>query len=119
MTFDYMTTIVVGDSIEIDDIGNCFIQASNDDGLFYYMWIQTYLGRTKVLQYGPLILGEKESDHMYCSYNKFDYSEAYIAKQISSFLTNVKYKITQVILIDDVSEIIDKLKPLTGFMEEY
>jgi len=42
------------DSISIDNIGNCIIQAFNDDGDSFYLIIRTVLGISRIFQIGPI-----------------------------------------------------------------
>ena len=55
MNFDYFTVQTVMANIEIEDIGNCAIEANNDNGEFWYLIIRTTLGSTQIFEYGPTI----------------------------------------------------------------
>ena len=60
MEFEYLHQIVVGDTIDIDDIGNCAINAFNDAGEEYYLVVKTVLGWTEIFEFGPIIRDVKE-----------------------------------------------------------
>ena len=55
MTFDYMERVVVDGQLEVEDIGQCVIQANNDIGEEFYLIIKTDLGWTEILEYGPCV----------------------------------------------------------------
>ena len=61
MLFKYLKTEAYMDSIDIDDIGNCFLQIYNDDGREWLMSVKTKLGWTIVKTFGPFILDSKKS----------------------------------------------------------
>lgn len=93
--FKYFYVKTAADELDIDDIGKCAIQANNDNGEFVYLIIDTDLGITKVLEYGPInpelsILCKNTS----CRFTRFEYSESKISKIIDNFL-NQPLKITQ------------------------
>ena len=55
MTFEYMQRVVVEANLEVDNVGDCVLQANNDFGNEYYLLIKTELGWSEVLEYGPCI----------------------------------------------------------------
>ena len=102
MNFEYMKVSTSMDSIEVEDIGNVYIRASNDAADEWYMSIQTSLGWVEVKQFGPLkIDGEGLGLFFNYIYQKFEYSEKKLFKLISDFINNPKKAIT-------VAEIISK-----------
>lgn len=54
-SYDYFFVEQAVGNLAIDDIGNCCVQANNYLGEFYYLYIQTDYGITKILEYGPYI----------------------------------------------------------------
>ena len=112
MNFSYLKTEQYLDSINIEDIGNCYLQVYNDDGDSWILSIETELGWTETKQAGPFIL---DSDNIgtYFYYNKigFDFKDKKIKKQINDFINNPKKCITQVLLIsqEEFNEKIHKI----------
>ena len=94
--FEYFYTTIINAELQIEDIGNCTIEASNDLGSFYYLNIKTQLGITTILEAGPIIpdLGilPKSSN---ISYKRISFNENNIKKIIKSFLNNPYRNITQ------------------------
>ena len=87
--------------IDIEDIGNCVIEASNDTGLFWYLCIQTTLGWTKITEYGPAAPDFVElPKSVTCTFNRIDFDERKIANSISMFLNNSKRAITQARVVE-------------------
>ena len=97
MIFDYLRTTTALDSIDIEDIGNCCINALNDSGEEWFLVIRTWEGWTEITDYGPLLV-DSDQFSSYFVYNKYgyDFSEKKISTAIDKFLNNPKRVITQV-----------------------
>lgn len=101
MQFEYMCRVVVDATLEIDDIGNCCIQAFNDAGEEFYLIVKTQLGWTEVLEYGPIIRDMKElPKSSLCAYKRFEFKADKISKIIDKFLNDGYKRITQAMLAD-------------------
>ncbi len=99
--FEYLTRVVVESSINIEDIGNCAIEANNDLGQFWCLIIKTELGWTEVFEVGPINLELNELlKSCNWSYKRIEYSENNISKIIDNFLNDGRRKITQAQEID-------------------
>lgn len=101
MLFNYLKTETYMDSIDIPDVGNCCLQAYNDDGNEWMMSVDTKLGWTKIKMIGPFILeSDKMDNNFYYSKNEFEFSDKKLFKIINEFINNPKKQITQIFLID-------------------
>ena len=96
MIFDYLRTTTALDTISLDDIGNCAVNAMNDSGEEWFLIINTYEGWTETIEFGPLVVDADETKS-YFNYDKFacDFSEKKISNTINKFLNNPKRSITQ------------------------
>lgn len=104
MNFEYYITKQVNGDIEIEDTGNCAIQAFNDKGEEYYLIIDTSLGTTRVFQYGPAVPDfDLLPKSVNCSFKRIEYSDYKVHKVIDDFLNNGYAGITQAFLIDKES----------------
>lgn len=102
MTFEYFYTKQCMDTLEVEDIGNCTIQALNDDGLIWYMVIQTSLGWTKIFEYGPCAPDFNELPKaVNCNFSRIDFDEKKVYKRIDEFLNNSFRKITQAFIVEE------------------
>ena len=102
MLFKYLKTEAYMDSIDIDDIGNCFLQIYNDDGREWLMSVKTKLGWTNVKTFGPFILDSNTMDsNFYYSKNELEFKEKKIYHIIDDFINNPKRQITQIFIIDE------------------
>lgn len=103
--FQYGESISYLDSIDIENIGDCCIEAFNDVGEAYYLVVDTQYGMTKVLEYGPFV---QDIVPTFCQvkFSQFQYSEFKIDKIIDRFLSS--HNITQA-SEKDVDEIIENL----------
>ena len=97
MRFDYMIQTIVGDSIDIDDIGNVALQMSNDRGEFWYLVIKTELGWTEIFEFGPVVPDiEQLPKSCALSYNRIEYKQGKIEDIIDKSINNGYRGITQV-----------------------
>lgn len=116
MQFDYFYMMQPTGSINIEDIGNITLHAFNDFYQQYFLIIQTEMGRTKIIQYGPIYVEIKEPpSQINYTYTEFEFSESKISKIIDKFLNNGKAMISQVNIIEQ-DEAIDKIKDLVKFL---
>lgn len=120
MTFDYLERVVVEGQLEVENIGECIIQANNDLGEEFYLIIKTELGWTEMIEYGPCVPDLTLLQMSYqITYNRFEYNQSKIERSIDKFLNNPKRAITQAKLVelDDIYEAlvnpIDKVFPKT------
>lgn len=110
MNIEYMIQVTAGDSIDIDDIGNCCIKAYNDSGEEYYLYTKTYLGWVDIIQYGPATPDFEQLPKIVSySYQRIEYDTRKLERIISTFLNNKYSGITQASLCD-VNEIKENIK---------
>ena len=96
MEFKYFYITEASDTIDIENLGNCFIEAYNDFGARFYLWIQTDLGFSKILEAGPYVDdGKIPCKECALSFTQTSFTEPKMIKKIESFLNTVKYHITQ------------------------
>ena len=96
MEFEYFYTQQATDSLTIENLGNCFIEAFSDRGAKVYLWIRTELGFSRILEAGPYIDdGKIPCKVSNISFTQTEFSESKIIKRIESFLNTPKYQITQ------------------------
>ena len=116
--FEYFYSKSAFGELQIDDIGDCCIQANNDEGLFYYLLIETNLGWTKILEYGPCAPDFDELPKAVgCNFSRIEFDERKIMKRIDEFLNNRFRNITQAQLVDREILFAD-CKSLLEYMEE-
>ena len=83
-------------SLDIEDIGNCAIEACDDRGVYKYLVIKTNLGETKVFTYGPTIPDIPiPAKSVNISFKRISYNEAKIGGIIEKFLQDPYMSITQ------------------------
>ena len=88
--------------LEIEDLGNCTIEASNDEGMFFYLQIKTSMGWTKITEYGPAMPDFAElPKSVYCAFSRIEYDDGKISKKINEFLNTPKRNITQAQVVED------------------
>lgn len=117
-SFEYFTTVLVNAELEIDDIGNCAIIASNDMGENYCLIIETRLGVTRILNYGPSIIDfDSLPKSVNCSFKRIDYNPTKISKTIREFLNNPYHKITSAKQVGK-EEALNVCKDMLNYMKQ-
>lgn len=118
MNIEYFKQLQAMDSIEIEDIGNCSIEACNDSGAFWYLIIKTNYGMSEILEYGPIVPDINElPNSVICDYSKIEFMEGKLKKIIDMFLNNGKRQITQAREISK-EEALNNCKSLIEYMEK-
>lgn len=91
-TFKYYAEVNWIGELDIDHLGQCCIEAVNENGESSYLLVETRYGQTTVFSFGPIVdttyVPEK------CNYNisRFEYAEGEISKKISDFLKGGKMR---------------------------
>jgi len=98
--FSYVFVQTSQDSLDVDDIGNCFLETCNDSGEMYFLAIRTSLGITRVTEYGPYADGIRLTG-VTSTFLQFDYNEKKLNKIIYNFLNNPGRTITQAREMDE------------------
>lgn len=112
MKFDYCISTTADAQLDILDMGNVCIEATNYKGEHYYLITKTDLGWTESLEYGPIIPEmQLLPTSVMCSYNRIEYSEYKLDKMITSFLNSGKRNIqhASVIECDDAKQFMRNL----------
>ena len=117
MTFEYLSRVIVDETIDIDDVGNCAILANDDFANFYGIIIITTLGSTKVFEFGPVRDKGVEGipENSYQSLTSFDYDQRKCARAIDKFLNNSHRGITQAVE-KEATEVLEYVQNLTDFL---
>lgn len=99
--FGYFYSSMAIGQLEVEDIGNCSIEANDDLGNFYYMVIETNLGFTKIFEYGPVQPDFNEMcKSVTCTFDRIEFNEKKISKRIYSFLNTPVRNITQAQMVE-------------------
>lgn len=99
-SFNYFYTTTAEDCLDVEDIGNVCIQASNDAGQNWILLIKTKLGFSYILEYGPFHYG-KITEYLNHTFQRIEYSEYKLEKKIDKFLNEPRRLITQVQFKDE------------------
>lgn len=125
MTFEYLQRVVVDGELDVENIGQCVIQANNDLGEEFYLIIKTVMGWSEILEYGPCLPDmELLSANYNISYSRIEYNQGKLERVIDKFLNNPKRMITQAKVVDiqDIFEFlvnpIDKISLEESWIDE-
>lgn len=103
MQIDYCFETQPLGNLEIEDIGNCYIEANTDLNEQFYFAARTRYGLTKICVFGPIDSANQELQTSYsCKTRKLDFNIAKIKKEIDTLLNNnPKFEITQAKIISE------------------
>ncbi len=117
MEYEYFYVAQVNGTIQIEDPGNCTIQANNDDGASYYLIIETWLGITRIFEYGPTRVDvDRLLNKVTCNFTRLNYNDLKINKAIDSFLNNPHRGITSAYEITK-EEALNNCKSIINYMK--
>lgn len=119
MNFKYLATVTKQEDIELENIGNCCIDAYNSLGFEWILIIKTTLGSTEIIEYGPLVLDLEKylPANVIYNYSRIDFSESKIIKRIDKFLNDGSRDITQALEID-LQDAKTKIKNIVEYLQE-
>ena len=104
--------------LDVEDIGNCAIEANDDLGIYYYLVIETYLGFTKIFEYGPVQPDFNElNKSVSCLFNRIEFNDKKISKRIYTFLNAPTRNITQAQMVDK-NYALDGCKDIIEYMRD-
>lgn len=103
MQFKYLYEIQATGFIDIENLGEICLSAINT--LLhqeYILIIHTELGKSKILQYGPIFIDMEDTplSNISVNYSEIDYNSSKLEKIIDRFINNPKYLVSQVVEID-------------------
>lgn len=102
MIFEYDQQPVFMQQINVDDLGNVALRCSNDKGREYYIVVKTFLGKTALLKFGPILADLCALiDNMELTYKRFDFKENVIEREIDKYLNDGRCGINKVEVITE------------------
>lgn len=119
MEFEFNKELMALNSVEIENIGCFAIEASNDEGMFYYMLARTTLGVTSIATWGPVVPDVEliTNGYGFC-YTKMDYKEKDVAKFISKYINDRNKGITHIETIS-IEDAIEQVKDMKEYLRNY
>ena len=125
MEFNFDSETHYNQSIDIDNIHQVCLKATDNVGFDYYLIIRTLLGECSTIEWGPLVGGDPIlPDSTSIKFERFDSEDFKLKKKIKTFLAprnKGRNKIVEVIQMDyndALDEGIDLLNYMRGFNEE-
>lgn len=105
--------------LEIEDIGEFAVEASNDEGMFWYYLVRTVYGVATISTSGPRIPDVEMLPKTFSqSRHQITYKEDKILADITKFLNDPKKKITKAELID-IDDAIDQFVNFQDYLRNY
>lgn len=114
VNFDLQKTYA--QTIEVEDIGNCAIRSTNAGFEDYYIVIQTVMGKTSILTFGPILADVSIiQEDFNLSFKKIDYKEKNINNEINKFINDTRKAIKQAEVIS-VEEALQEIPTYEAFI---
>ena len=115
-TYEYLYETKATGFLEIENIGECCLIANNDFLQEQVLIVSTTMGKTKIIQYGPIFVDNVQppTDIQY-SFYEFDFSDYKIDKRIDKFINDPKFRTTQVRVVE-LDEALDRIIDLREFL---
>lgn len=117
MQIDYCFDMQALGALEVDDIGNCFVEANTDLNERYYFATITKYGLTRMVMYGPIDSVPELTLKYKVTYEKLDYDIRKLKKALYGMLNNPNYKITQAKIIGR-DEFFDEFHDPLSFLKD-
>ena len=119
LDFDYNKQWLPQNTISVKDIGQFAIEASNDEGYFFYLVIFTQLGICTIASAGPVIPDLDDLTQGYgCSMYTMEYKEDKLEKTINNWLNDRSRKITQANEVT-IDEALDQFRDLGTYLRRF
>ena len=105
--------------LDIDNLGEFAIEASNEEGMFWYYVVRTSLGTVSIATSGPRI---PDIELLPKGFNRalyrIPYKEDKIIRDVSCFLNDPKKQIVKAELLD-IDDAIEQFVNLRDYLENY
>lgn len=113
-TFSYLYTTTAMGSVDVEEVGNVLIHLFNDNGLEWFLYIETILGESIIKSFGPFYISTENYFPYGFTYtmSKIDYNDNKLSKIIDNYINDPKKKITQVIVEKDIEILYNKVKKI-------
>lgn len=118
-SFKYNTQTMQVDSIIVEDIGNCALEAIDQNGCFHYFISITNEGTTEIITFGPIVPDISILPKSYStSFERIGYTDAKLQKAIQKWALGGKgtnfESIEQVSLEEAVAQHVSVVEHLIG-----
>lgn len=119
MLFEFNQDLVFISNIDIDNIGEFAIEASNEEGMFWYFIVRTSLGTCSISSCGPVVPDiDLLPSGFRQTFDRIPFKEDKLCKTISMFLNDKSKKITKAIEIS-IEDAITQFRDLKDYLENY
>lgn len=116
MTFEFNNQLVPQSVVDIDELGDFGLEASNDGGFYYYVAVRCFQGIAIMATCGPIIPDiDMLPSGFAMTLTKVPFREDKIARTIEYFL-NDKHKVLTEAHLLPFEEAVDKFKELKDYL---
>ena len=117
--FEFNMQPVAQGLVDVEDLGYFAIEASNDEGLYYYIIVRTLLGTTTIATCGPVMPDVNMLPSGFkVTLDKIPYKEDKISLTVKKWLNDRSRLITQAHPID-VEDAIEQFRDVGAYLRDY
>lgn len=117
MEFEYKPVAQFSATVDIEDIGQCALEAMSDANTFYYLIIRTVMGETTVFEYGPIVPDIKRLPNEVISKKiTMEYNDTKINGMINKFIADRRGVIIEAVRVVTFEEALSSIKDLVVYM---
>ena len=118
-SFEFNQQLMPQNVIDIEEIGQFALEASNDQGYFYYLIVRTSLGVVTMASCGPVVPDVGLLPSGYCCYlNRMEYKENKVEKAINTWLNDRAKALTEAKVIE-IEDALDQFRDLGEYIRNY
>lgn len=117
--FEYNVVPTPQSLLSIEQMSQCAIQGTNEQGYFYYIVIKTNLGMTTVAECGPVVPDiTMLPDGYKSSITRFNYDAKKVDGIIDKWLNDRKKVLTNAVLISE-EDALNQFRDVGDYMRNY
>ena len=115
-TYEYLYETKATGFLEVENIGEVCLLAHNDFLQEQLLIVHTDMGKTKILQFGPVYVDNVQPPTS-CSFtfSEIDFNDYKIDKAIDKFINDAKFRTTQITVIE-LEDALDRIIDLREFL---
>lgn len=115
-SYEYLYEVKATGFIEVENIGEVCLSATNDFLQEKVLIVHTEYGKTRVIQYGPVFVDNVQPPlNVSYTFSELDYNEAKIDRIIDKFINDPKFSTTQVTILE-FEDAMDRITDLREFL---
>lgn len=116
MTLEFDQQLQYQNYVDVEEIGQFALEASNDEGMYWYIVVRTIMGTTTIATCGPVVPDiDILPNGFSTTLTKMPYKEDKLGKTIGFWLNDKSKKLTTARVLD-IEEAINQFRDLKDYL---